>query len=439
MGNKVADSLRRILLEWQEFRIPESSPRDVDLAALVAHPITAVIGPRRAGKTWLCFQAMRALLERNVSRKSMLYISLEDERLHPLSGEELTLLLDVQRELFGMPESGELYCFVDEIQNAPNWSKWVRRVTDQNPRLRLIVTGSSAKLLGTEIATELRGRARTVRLLPYSWKEFLIAQGWEMQGMDTIRFSPRLPDLRRLYLDYQDLGGFPGIRRTLNPRETLQEYYRAMFARDMIERFRIKNVPLFEDFLKLQVSRFSSLSSVSNLERELKSIGHRGSKKTLLSYLNYAREILLLFEVHLFSPKVKNQLLYSRKIYGIDQGLLNAIRFTATEDKGRILENMVFLELLRRGYEVYYFSNGAECDFVIREGNSTRLLVQVCYRMDSAKTREREIRGLRQAMETLRCAEGLILTDDDFEEVNIGEAAIRVRPFWHWALGLRSR
>lgn len=207
-----------------------------------------------------------------------------------------------------------------------------------------------------KIATELRGRAKTVRLFPYSWREHLVSQDWDFSGMDTIRFSPRKPDILRLYRDYESLGGFPGIRGTENPGETLQEYYRAMFARDMIERFRIKNVPLFEDFLKLQISRFASLSSASNLEKELRELGHRGTKKTLLEYLGYAREIMVLFDAHLFSPKVGNQLLYPRKIYGIDQGLLNAIRFSMSEDRGRILENMVFLELQRRGAEVFYYS-----------------------------------------------------------------------------------
>jgi uncharacterized protein len=428
------DTLRRILLEWHGSQLPRVTPRDVDVRALVAPPLTAIIGPRRAGKTWLCFQAIRALLDRKVPRESILYLSLEDERLHPLSGEELTELPDVHRELFKVPESGELYFFVDEIQNAPNWSKWARRITDQNPNLHLILTGSSAKLLGTEIATELRGRAKTIPLYPYSWREYLVSREWDFQGLDTLRFSPKKPELRRLFHDFENLGGFPGVRKTENPTETLQEYYRAMYTRDMIERFRIKNIPLFEDFLKLQISRFGSLSSASNLETELRALGHGGSKKTLLSYLGYAREILLLFEVHLFSPKVKNQLLYPRKIYGIDQGLLNAIRFSVNEDKGRILENMVFLELKRRGHELFYFSGKRECDFVIREKSRVTALIQSCYRMDSAKTREREVRGLLEAMEAFDCGNGVILTDDEYDDIRAGTREIAVRPFWLWAL-----
>ncbi len=241
----------------------------MDVRSLVSQPITAIIGPRRAGKTWLCFQAIRDLLSRDVPRERILFISLEDERLHPSTGDELTHLPDAHRELHETPADKGLYCFIDEIQNSPEWSKRVRRVTDQNPRLRLVVTGSSAKLLSTEIATELRGRARTVTLFPYSWKEHLGSRMRLPERIENLRFSPDKPDIRRLYQDFERLGGFPVIRKTELPVETLQEFYRAMFARDMIERFRIKNVPLFEDFLKLQISRFSSLSSVSNLEKEL--------------------------------------------------------------------------------------------------------------------------------------------------------------------------
>lgn len=433
------DSIRRILLEWHAYPIPDSIPREIDLRKLTSAPITAVIGPRRAGKTWLCFQAIRMLLARKVPRESILYISLEDERLHPLAGDELTHLLDAWRELFRLPDHGELYCFVDEIQNSPRWSKWVRRVTDQNLGLRMIVTGSSAKLLSTEIATELRGRASTVSLLPYSWSEFAASQGLETSKADHWRFSPAKPDVRRIYHDFESLGGFPGIRKTEQPKETLQEYYRAMFARDMIERFRIKNVPLFEDFLKLQISRFAALSSVTNLEKELRSLGHEGSKKTLLNYLGYAREILLLFEVHLFSPKVRNQLLYPRKIYGVDQGLLNAIRFSTSEDKGRILENMVFLELKRRGQELFYYSGKGECDFVVREGMRTKSAIQVCYRMESPKARERELRGLLEAMDILDADEGLILTDDQHEDLKAEGRKVSVRPFWIWAMERPTR
>lgn len=341
-------------MEWHAFPFPEATPRDIDISSLVKAPLTAFIGPRRAGKTWLCFQVIRHLLTENISRENILYINLEDERLHPLTGEELTHLLNIHGELFRASKDKPFYCLVDEIQNAPNWSKWARRITDLHPNLHLILTGSSAKLLGKEMATELRGRAKVIPVFPYSWKEFLVSHGWTFEKWETIRFSPQKSELRRLFEDYSTLGGFPGIRKTQYPAETLREYYHAMFALDIIERFQVKNVRMFEDYLKLQISRFASLSSINNLEKELKSFGHSGSKATLLKYAGFAKETLLLFEVNLFSPKVRNQLLYPRKVYGIDQGLLNAIRFSTSEDRGRILENMVFLELKRRGLDVFY-------------------------------------------------------------------------------------
>jgi uncharacterized protein len=436
--NNLRSKLRLVLQEGFESPIPEVTLRDMDMDSLLMPPIVAVIGARRAGKTWLCYQAIRTLLARGIPRECILYVNLEDERLHPLTGSELTELLDAHRELYSIPENRDIHCFIDEIQNASNWSKWVRRITDQNPRLHIVVTGSSAKMLSSEIATELRGRAKTIVVYPYSWREYLTACGWEPEKIPDILHSPKKPDLRRLYHDFENLGGFPGIRKTLDPRETLQEYYRTMFTRDIIERFAVKNVPLFEDFLKLHISRFSALSSVSNLEKELKTFGHRCSKQTLMNYLGFAREVHLLFEISLFNNKVKNQLLYPRKVYGIDQGLLNAIRFSTSEDKGRILENMVFLELKRRKNEVFYFADKNECDFVIRDGMRTTQLIQVCFQMHSPKTRKRAIAGLVEAMNKLECRDGLILTDDEYEDIEENGKTIPVRPFWFWALARQT-
>jgi predicted AAA+ superfamily ATPase len=425
--------LREILQEWHEFELPDLVPRRVDTAPLLRNRIVSVIGPRRAGKTWFCFQLMKELLAKGVPRENLIYINFEDERLAPLGGAELTYLLEAHGELTAIRKSSDLWCFVDEIQNVPNWSKWVRRVTDQNRALRIVLTGSSSKLLSREIATELRGRTVSTTILPYSFAEFLGAHGRPISDADeSLLHSPKRSDIKRLYRLYALKGGFPGIPDE-NYREVLQEYYRVMFSRDIIERFAVKNVRLLEDFLKVQLSRFASLSSVSKLEKELAVLGYRLSKNTLNAYLGYAKDVFLLFEAPIFSPKVKNQLLYPRKVYGVDQGLLNAIRFSLSEDRGRILENMVYLELKRREKEIFYFANQAECDFVLVEGRKAAYALQVCFSMEGG-AREREIRGLTEAMDSFGLQSGLILTDDETGEVKVGSKRILLRPFWFFAL-----
>ncbi len=432
--------LKSILQEWHEFPLPDIVPRQVDTQPLFSSRISSVIGPRRAGKTWFCFQMMSELLGKGLPRENLLYINFEDERLHPLTGNELTLLLETHTELMNPKKDKELWCFLDEIQNVPNWSKWVRRVTDQNRNVHVVVTGSSSKLLSTEIATELRGRSVSATILPYSFHEFLIAhhsQGLKNGFNDpSLIFSPKRIEIKRIYRLYLLKGGFPGLPDE-GYRDILQEYYRAMFSRDIIERFKVQNIRLFEDFLKVQISRFASLSSISNLEKEMVGLGYRLSKNTLNAYLGYAKDTFLLFEAPIYSAKVKNQLLYPRKIYGIDQGLLNAIRFSTSKDNGRILENMVYLELRRRKFDLYYSSDPktkSECDFLIVKNRKVIQAIQVCYALESDKTKSREIRGLIDAMETYGLKQGLILTDDQHDEIKIEGKKILIQPFWFFAL-----
>ena len=426
--------LRDVLQEWHEFPLPDLVRRRVDSAPLLHSRIVTIIGPRRSGKTWFCFQVMKELLAKGVPRENLVYINFEDERLVPLTGAELTHLLESHGELHEIRKNKDLWCFVDEIQNVPNWSKWVRRVTDQNPSLHLVVTGSSAKLLSTEIATELRGRTLSVSLLPYSFAEFLDAQGHPAPPADrALLHGPKRVEVKRLYRHFSAKGGFPGLPLE-GYREVLQEYYRAMFSRDIIERHAVKNVRLLEDYLKIQLSRFASLSSVSKLEKELSAMGYRLSKNTLNNYLGYAKDAFLLFEAPIFSPKVKNQLLYPRKVYGIDHGLLNAIRFSTSEDRGRYLENIVFLELKRRGLDIFYSSGRSECDFVLVHDRKVTHAIQVCHTLNENRTREREVNGLVEAMDTHGLERGLIITDDDHGEILSGKKKIQLKPFWFFAL-----
>ncbi len=432
--NNIKSKLRDILQEWHDFPIPGLIPRDADTAPFHSSRIVSIIGPRRAGKTWFCFQVMKELLEKGTPRDHIIYVNFEDERLTPLTGAELTHLLEAQWEVRGIQKPEIAWCFLDEIQNVPNWSKWVRRASDQNAGLRIILTGSSSKLLSSEIATELRGRTWTVRLQPYGLAEFMDAHGADRSPAKVADLhGSRRREARRNYLHFAERGGFPGLPE-VGFREVLQENYRAMFNRDILERFTVKNKRLLEDYLKIQLSRFASLSSISNLEGELKSLGHRFTKNTLNAFLGYAKDVFLLYETPIYSPKAKNQLLYPRKVYGIDQGLLRAIRFSASEDRGRYLENMVFLELNRRGLDLYYAAGKGECDFVVMSGHKPSHAIQACFEMGNPKTRQREIDGLIEAMDQFGLKKGLIITDDEDGIVEIAKKKIRIKPFWYFAL-----
>jgi predicted AAA+ superfamily ATPase len=428
------EKLKKCLVEWHEFKIPPLVLRNFTRFTLDEKRIVAVIGPRRAGKTYACFEMISDLLRHGVPRENIIYMNFEDERLVPIEGSELTHLVDVNTELYVRNENLPLYCFIDEIQNVPGWSKWVRRIVDQNRNFSVVVTGSSSKMLSTEIATELRGRCSTITIFPYSFKEFLHAKSIDVQFSEKLLYSEQRNIIKRNFNEYLQKGGFPGIANLQDYRETLQAYYRAMFARDMIERFKIKNIHQFEDFLKIQISRFASLASISNLEKVMKDLGYSLSKNTLMSYLGYAKDVFLLFDVCRFDNKVTRQLRYPRKIYAVDHGLLNAVRFSTSQDSGRILENLVFMELRRRNTEIFYNSEKYECDFVIMSGLKVTHVFQACWSMENEDTKEREIKGLLEAMHMHRLEQGTILTNDEYAtEIRDGKK-IEIMPFWYFAL-----
>ncbi len=437
MNNTISSSekLKRSLVEWHEFKLPPFVSRGFGRATVNNKRLLSIIGPRRAGKTYVCFEIIGDLLKHGFPRENCIYMNFEDERLVPLDGGELTHLLDVHEELFRRDPGKPLYCFLDEVHNVPNWSKWVRRVIDQNSELTVVLTGSSSKMLSSEIATELRGRGSSILVFPYSFREFLHAKGINADYSEKLLYSPQRNMIKRYFNEYFLKGGFPEIASHEEYRDTLQQYYRTIFARDMVERFKIRNVHQFEDFLKIQVSRFASLSSISNSEKEMETIGYRLSKNTLMTYLGYARDVFLLFDVCKFDHKVTRQLRAPRKLYAIDHGLLNAVRFSSSEDKGRILENIVFMELRRRFQDIYYHAENVECDFIIMSGRQISHCFQACWSIDNKDTLEREIKGLLEAVNAHKLKQGVILTNEDHADFEREGKKIIVRPFWHFALG----
>jgi predicted AAA+ superfamily ATPase len=430
----VSEKLKHSLVEWHEFKLPPLIPRNIGRLAIEKKRIISIIGPRRAGKTYVCFEIINDLMKHGLPRENIIYMNFEDERLVPLDGRELTNLLDAHAELYERDTNKPFYCFLDEVHNVPFWSKWVRRTVDQNPEITIILTGSSSKMLSSEIATELRGRGSSITIFPYSFEEFLRAQGHAVTFSEKLLYSPQRATIKRYFNEYFLKGGFPEIVDDKEYRDTLQQYYRAMFARDMVERFKINNVRQFEDFLKIQITRFASLSSISNSEKEMADLGYSVSKNTLMIYLGYAKDIFLLFDVCKFDHKITRQLRHPRKLYAIDHGLLNAVRFSSSEDRGRILENIAFMELRRRYNEIYYHMDKTECDFVIMNGHAVSHCFQVCWSVEKKDTAEREIKGLLGALNAFKLEKGIILTNDEHADLERDGKKILIRPLWYFGL-----
>jgi predicted AAA+ superfamily ATPase len=361
---------------------------------------------------------------KKIRDETCVYFNFEDERL-PESTEVLTQLLYAVEELY--PEKPSIF-FLDEIHVIPDWGKFLRRIMDKG--YKVFVTGSSSKLGLKEIPTELRGRTRNYGIFPLDFQEYLRFKNVPYHDLD----SHLEAEINRILDEYLVYGGFPEIFDAgyLERKEVIQEYYRTLVQRDLIERFNIKEEALLRATLKLLLN--SLTISISKLTKTLKSIGFRCSKNTISNYLSYMSQSFFLIQAIYYSRNVKDQMQYPRKVYFIDNGFLKYL--SLNPDKGRSLENLVAIELNRRGYDLFYWKNqkGEEVDFVIMENDTVSGLTQVCYNMTIEDTREREIRALIKAMKHFGLDSGTILTFDQEETIIENDFRIKVIPISQWLL-----
>lgn len=400
-----------------------------DLEIRFAGRINSIIGPRRAGKTFFIYQNINQLKREN--KDKIIYINFEDERLFPVKKEELDLIFEAYYELYPENKGKKLYVFFDEIQEVPSWQFFIRRLYDQE-NVEICITGSSSKLLSKEIATELRGRTLTYFIFPFSFKEFLKAKGVALERhfeYKTLRYQ-----IKKLLLEYIEFGGFPEIADKDHTLKTkiLQEYFGLIFYRDLVERYKIRNFGVVKEMLVYLVNSTSSYFSTNKYYNFLKSRGEKISKNTLFTYLSCITDINFVFQVPKYG-KLKEQFANPKKVYVVDTGLINAIAFKVSKDTGRLYENVVFIELKRRGKEIYYWKNRHECDFLIKEGEKIKEAIQVCFEL-TEENKEREINGITEAMEEFKLKEGMIITGDfEGEEAVIGKKII-YKPLWKWLL-----
>ena len=398
---------------------------DVPLDTNLRKAIT-IIGPRRAGKTFYLLSHFTHLRKEG---KAALFLPLDDDRLYPPSIEDLSTLIKVFYELF--PTADEKYLFLDEIQNVPNWELFVKRAVEREG-FKVLLTGSSSKLLSKEIASALRGRTLTFEMFPFSFREFLRARGVKLSRYLSTREEAMVKALLKEYLEF---GGFPEIVMIENEylkRKVLEEYIDVMLYRDVVERYNLKNLKAVRMFLKLLVTSFAKEFSINRTANYMKSIGIEVSKNTLYNYLEYFTDADIVFPIKRFSYSLKETERSLPKIYVIDNGLINAYSLRFTSNIGRLMENTVFLELRRRNKEVFYFKtqDGREVDFVVREDGKIVELIQVSYSIDDASTWERELKGLVKASKELRCENLMIITWDREGKEEFKGMNVELIPLW---------
>jgi predicted AAA+ superfamily ATPase len=425
------DLFKELIVEFQSSSLPEVIKRDIEIP-INTGKIISVIGVRRSGKTFILFQTIKELLK-EIPIEKIIYINFEDERLD-IKAKDLGLLLEAYKELYPEIELKEVYFFFDEIQNIDGWEKFVRRIYD-NYSKNIFITSSNSKLLSKEIATALRGRTIKYEVYPLSFKEFLRFKKINFTERDFYSINKRAV-LKKFFNEFLMYGGFPEVVFIEDKNikiKILQEYYEVMLFKDIIERYNIKNIHILKYFIKRIVENISKPLSINNIYNELKSQGYKISKDSLYQYLDILEAVYFTILIKKFSKSILKSELSQKKAYLIDNGLVNALTFAFKENFGTLLENLTAKEFKNREYNIFYFKDKKECDFIIeKEGNF--LPIQVSYTLLDNKTKEREIKGLLEAMNYLNLEKGMILTHEEEDLLKIGNKTIEIQPAYKYFL-----
>ena len=428
--------LKALILDFQEGSLETGVPRRLGVRA-VPGKATVCIGVRRSGKTTFFFQLIDRLLKKGVSRENILYLNFFDDRLHGLEREGLGLVVDAYFSLFPEKKNKEkVYFFFDGVQAVRGWEPFVDRLM-RTERCQVYLTGSSAKMLSKEIATQMRGRALTWEVFPFSFREFL-----DFQGVALSRgFSSRTKALvRKGFEDYWERGGFTetaGVDGRLRVR-IHQEYFHAILYRDLVERHDISHPRAVLDLARRLVDHVGSLYTVNSLFGYLKSLGHKLPKTAVSDYLDWFEDAFFLFTVRKFDASYARSKVNPKKIFCVDHALVRSVGSGVLVNSGHLLENLVFLGLRRYGAEVFYFRTrrGREVDFLVQGLGGDPLLVQVCETLADPETRKRELAALEEAMAELGLGKGMVVTRNEEGEIRSSSGEIRILPAWRFLLDL---
>ena len=419
--------------DFHERPLPELMPRHQTMAR-VAGKANVVIGMRRAGKTWFCYQKMQELLGEGVEKNRILYLNFEDERLLPFAAADFQLILETYYRKFPAFKDQKSYLFLDEVQRIEGWDKFVRRILDAE-EMSVCITGSSSKLLSSEIATALRGRSLTAEIFPFSFKEFLDFH--KVSPNAARRFgSKSRAVLQNMFGLYFRTGGFPEVQNMDEElrRQVLRNYIDVVILRDVVERYSIRNTGALRALIRHIMSAAATRFSVNKFYHSLKSQGVSCTKNDLYDFLGYLSDAFLVYQAPIYARSERVRRVNPQKIYVIDPGLLAAMSYRMTADQGAVLENLIFMQFRRNGLnpEYYITQNGGEVDFVVAsEGQKERQLIQVCWDISDPETKKREVAALLDAMKELGLRKGKIVTwlDED-----LSDERIEILPAWKWLL-----
>lgn len=378
--------------------------------------IIILTGIRRSGKSTLLRQIMQ-------NRKDCCYVNFEDERFIDFRAQDFEQLNEVLVEVYNNPKT----YFFDEIQNVDKFETFVRRLQEHG--IKVIMTGSNASLLSSELGTRLTGRYKSFEVYPFSFAEFLAFKKWPF-GEGSFYLTSKKVELIKLFEDYCVNGGFPEYLKNKD-RDYIRTVYENILYRDIIARHSIKRQKIIKELVNILTTNVSSQFTYNSIKKAL----GLANAITVKEYISYLNNSYLFFELQKFDFSIKKQLSSPKKIYLIDPVFNQISGLNFSPNKGRILENIAFIELKRRKKEAYYYNNAKkdECDFVIKDGMRVVEAIQVCHALNESNT-EREINGALAAMDDFKLAKCLILTQEQEDEMRIKGKIITILPIWKWLL-----
>ncbi|MCK5137784.1 MAG: ATP-binding protein [Bacteroidales bacterium] len=391
--------------------------RGISESLISSDEILVITGVRRCGKSTLLQQIRNKLKEKDY------YLNFDDDRLIQFTVDDFQDLFEVFIELFGKQQT----FYFDEIQNIKGWERFVRRLYDYGNKV--FITGSNATILSRELGTHLTGRYISFELYPFSFKEFLAFKDITIKDSEIYSTESRAEIIKHFH-QYTASGGFPLYIRNQNI-QYLKSLYESILYRDIMVRNNLTNEREILELVYYLASNVSKLSSFNSLAK----IVGISNASTIKNYLTFFQNSYLIFHVNKFDYSLKKQIQNPKKIYFIDLALVNRLGFSFSDNRGRTLENLVFLELKRRGKNIYYHRQKTECDFIIKELNKINQAIQVSASLYEKNTYDRELKGLKETMEYYKLDSGLIITENEEDSIEFSGKQITIKPAWKWLLG----
>lgn len=418
------DILKQIIMDQLKYRSPKNFYRRTVTETIQRFEndpnIIILSGIRRSGKSTI--QRMLQIELLKINAYSDYYFNFDDERLVRFQVSDFQTLLEVFIELFG----DQPRFYFDEIQNIKGWERFVRRLYEQGKKI--YITGSNARLLSKELGTHLTGRHIQLEVFPLSFFEIIRHQYPEALSKKALSTTD-VGMILHHFSNYLKNGGIPEYVE-FEKTEYLKDLLEGILYRDIIVRYKIQDEKALREAVYYLASNIGKKFSYTNLA---KTVGVN-SPHTIANYCDYLEQCYLCFFICRYSHSLQKQIQSNKKCYMIDPALIRTTGFRVSEDRGRLLENIVFLELRMRSKEVYFHKEKKECDFVVREGNRIGEVIQVTTGLSDPDVRRREIEGLMEAMKLYQLQEGIILTENEYDKIELDGFRISVIPIWKWLL-----